>query len=57
MCMIKTLIVYKDNKKTYIISHDFFTFFILLFPYCIGYVAVLAWQAAEAAAKSPTQAS
>ena len=35
----------------------YFTFFLFLVPYCIGYVSVLAWQAAEVAAKSPIQAT
>ena len=36
--------------------NNYFTLFLSLVPYCIGYISVLAWQAAEVAAGSPTQA-
>ena len=41
------------------ISHInyYFTVFLSSVPCCIGYILVLAWQAAEVAAESPTQAS
>ena len=53
--MIKTRIAKGETK----IKPYYILFYILFFfvPYCIGYVSVLAWQAAEVAAESHTQAS
>ena len=48
----------KSKPAHYSILHinNYFTLFLSLVPYCIGYISVLAWQAAEVAAGSPTQA-
>ena len=58
--MIKTQLAKGGKRrKNQTILHIiyYFTFFLSLVPYCVGYVSVLAWQAAEVAAESPTQAS
>ena len=54
-----TLWLKKKEQPFYFILHiiDNFTLFLSLVRCCIGYISVLAWQAAEAAAGSPAQAS
>ena len=54
-----TLWLKNNEQPFYFILHiiDNFTLFLSLVCCCIGYISVLAWQAAEAAAGSPAQAS
>ena len=54
-----TLWLKEYEQPFYFILHiiDYFTLFLSLVHCCIGYLSVLAWQAAEAAAGSPAQAS
>ena len=54
-----TLWLKKNEQPLYFILHiiGYFSLFLSLVRCCIGYLSVLAWQAAEAAAGSPAQAS